>query len=239
MYPEQQQPQPFPPQPQWSPQQSPQAPQGKYRKQRNPLLIASIILGLAAAGFAGFSAWAYMNYQDQKNNTDQKIEEAVTKSEAAQKAVLEKDFLEREKQPYTKFNGPDDLGHVTFDFPKTWSVYIGETSGNTFQAFLNPGTVPTVSNSQPYATRVVVVDKSYEDTLKSYESLVKKGSLKSAPVTVNGFTGVRLDGEFSKERKGSSVIFKVRDKTLLISTDAESFRGDFDGIILKSLDFNP
>ena len=127
-----------------------------------------------------------------------------------------------------------------FDYPKTWSVYVADngTSGD-YEAYLNPVAVPTVSNSQPYATRVVVDDRTYDVVLRSYESAVKKGDLKSAPITINGFTGVRLDGKFSNTRTGSSVIFKVRDKTLILSSDATTFKNDFDNVILKSLDFNP
>lgn len=207
----------------------------------NPLLISSILLAVLCAGLAGFGIWSFTSYLDQKQNTDAKIETALTEAKAAQAEELEKDFIEREKQPYTKFNGPDDLGHVTFDYPKTWSVYIAKSGGSSaeFEAYLNPGTVPTVSNQQPYATRVVISDRTYDATLKSYEALVKKGDLKSSPVTVNGFTGVRLDGKFSNQREGTSVIFKVRDKTLILSTDASAFKADFDTVILKSLDFNP
>lgn len=206
----------------------------------NPLLIASILLVLLSAGLGGLSVWAFANYQDQKNNTDAKIEAAVTKAKSSQATELEKDFLEREKQPYTRFNGPDDLGHVAFDYPKTWSVYIADNGRDgDYEAYLNPVAVPAVSNSQPYATRVVIDDRTYEVVLRSFESAVKKGDLKSSPVTVNGFTGVRLDGKFSATRTGSSVVFKVRDKTLIISSDATAFRTDFDTVILKSLDFNP
>lgn len=206
----------------------------------NPLLIASILLALLSAGLGGLSVWSFANYQDQKLNTDAKIEAAVTASRAEQAEKLEKDFLQREKQPYTKFNGPDDLGHVTFDYPKTWSVYVASAGGNDdYEAYLNPVAVPAVSNSQPYATRVVIDDRTYDVVLRSYEAAVKKGDLKSTPVTINGFTGVRLDGKFSNTRQGSSVVFKVRDKTLIISSDATTFRNDFDTVILKSLDFNP
>lgn len=206
----------------------------------NPLLVASILLGLLAAGLAGFGIWSYTNYLDQKHNTDAKIETAVSKAKEVQAEVLEKDFVEREKQPYTKFNGPDDLGHVSFDYPKTWSVYVAKNgSPADYEAYLNPGVVPTVSNQQPFATRVVISSRTYDSTLKTFEGLVKKGDLKSSPVTVNGFTGVRLDGKFSTYREGSSVIFKVRDKTLTLSTDASAFRSDFDNVVLKSLDFNP
>lgn len=206
----------------------------------NPLLISSILLGLLAAGLAGFGIWAYTGYLDHKNNTDIKVSAAVAAAEKVQADKLEKDFIEREKQPYQKFNGPDDLGHVTFDYPKTWSVYIAKNgTGGDFEAYLNPGSVPAVSQTQPYATRVVIDNRTYDATLKSHESAVKSGKLKSSPVTVNGFTGVRLDGAFSSQREGSSVFFKVRDKTLIVSTDASAFRSDFDTVVLKSLDFNP
>lgn len=206
----------------------------------NPLLVSSILLALLATGLAGFGIWAYTNYLDQKHNTDAKIETAVTKAKAVQAEVLEKDFVEREKQPYTKFNGPDDLGHVSFDYPKTWSVYVDKNgSQGEYEAYLNPGVVPTVSSQQPFATRIEITSRTYDSTLKTFEGLVKKGDLKTSPVTVNGFTGVRLDGKFSSYREGSSVIFKVRDKTLTLSTDASAFRSDFDNIVIKSLDFNP
>jgi hypothetical protein len=159
----------------------------------NPLLIASILLGLLAAGLGGLSVWAYTNYLDQKNNTDAKIETAVTAAKAEQAEVLEKDFLEREKQPYTKFNGPDDLGHVSFDYPKTWSVYIA-TSGSTasYEAYLNPGSVPTVSNQQPYATRVVITDRTYETTLKSF-SCYTEGSYEGSAARAEQYVGQPRD----------------------------------------------
>lgn len=206
----------------------------------NPLLIAVIILSVLLAGLAGFSVWSYGNYLDQKNNTDKKISTAVTKAVNDKAVELEKNFFEREKQPYTKFVGPDDLGHITFEHPKTYSVHVANAgTAGTFQAFLNPQVVPPISNEQPFAVRVEVADRNYEVTLKSYEGLVKKGTLKSTPITIKGVNGVRLDGQFSKQRAGSSVIFKIRDKSLIISTDADAFKNDFDKIVLESLDFNP
>ena len=112
-------------------------------------------------------------------------------------------------------------------------------SNGAYEAYLNPRVVPTVANDQPYATRVTISDASYETTLKSFESAVKKGALKSSPITINNFTGIRLDGQFSKQRTGTAVVFKVRDKSLIVASDANTFKSDFDNVILKSLDFNP
>lgn len=213
----------------------------KERGAVNPLLIASIVLGVAAASFGGAFIWAYGNFQDQKNNVDSKIEKAVTEAKKSQQQEDSKQFVEKEKQPYRQLVGPDELGRVTISYPKTWSVYVAKDGqkGGAYEAYLNPGTVPTVSGSQPYAARVVVSDQNYETAVRSFDGLVKRGDLRSSPITVNNFTGVRLDGKFGPSRTGSAVLFKVRDKTLTVASDADEFKGDFDEVIIKSLDFNP
>ncbi len=205
----------------------------------NPLLISSIILGLLTAGLAGGFIWAYTNYVDQRDNTTQKVETAVTDAKKQQAATDETQYLEKEKQPYSQLVGPDDLGRVSVSYPKTWSVYVGKSGSDGYEAYLNPGAVPMVSQTQPYAARVTILNQAYDTYVTSFATLVKKGDLKSSPVSVNSFNGVRLDGKFSTTRSGSMVIFKVRDKTLTVSTDSDSFKSDFDNIIVKSLDFNP
>lgn len=207
----------------------------------HPLLVSTIIFAVFTVAFGGFAIWAFVNYTDQRDNVDRKVESAVTEAKKVQSQADEKIFLEREKQPYTQFVGPDDLGHVTFSYPKTWSMYVAKdgASGTVYEAYFHPVSVPAVSTAQSYAARIVVSDATYEASLKTYESAVKKGDLKSSPITVNGFSGIRLDGTFSKTRQGSAVLFKIRDKTLAIFTDATTFQGDFNEVIVKSLDFNP
>ena len=205
----------------------------------HPLVIATAVLGVLTVSFGGVGVWAYMNYLDQKNNTDAKIASAVEQAEAVQAQELEKAFVEREKKPFRQFVGPDDLGRVTFDYPKTWSVHVAANEGNTYEAYLNPGVVPPISRDQAYATRVIIQDRGYDTVLKSYDGFVRRGDLKSSPVKVNGADAIRLDGTFQNDIKGSAVILKVRDKALTLFTDAESFQKDFNTIILKSLKFNP
>lgn len=205
----------------------------------NPLLIASILLGLVAAGFAGAFIWAYSNYVDQRDNTTAKVDAAVTAAKKAQTAEDEKTYLEKEKQPYKQLVTPDDLGRVTISYPKTWSVYIAKSSSTEYEAYLNAETVPVVTATQAYAARLTITNDTYDDVVNSYTPAVKKGDLKSAPITVNNFNGIRLDGKFSTTRSGSVVIFKVRDKTLTIATDIDAYKEDFTNILVKSLDFNP
>lgn len=199
------------------------------------LVVVTLILG-------GLSIWSYVSYRDQKYNTDAKIDVAVVEAKKDQNAADERIFAEREKAPNTTFSGPADFGSVSFKFPKTWSVYLGDgEDGNngTYTAYFNPGHVPKVSGSQQFALRVSIISKDYESVVAGYSANVKKGTLKSSIVSTNGLSGTRIDGQFSKTLDGSVVIFKVRDKTLLIQTDSPSFVTDFETIVVSSLTFTP
>jgi hypothetical protein len=205
-------------------------------------LIASVVLGVLVVVLGSVAIWAIVNYNDQKDNVDSKIEVAVSAAKQQQAADDDKKFAEREKEPYDKFIGPDELGRVEFDFPKTWSAHVardGEKGTSGYEAYLYPKVVPPIENDGQYALRVIIEARTYEEVLRSYENRVENGDLRSSSVTISGYNGTRLDGKFSKEIEGSAVFFKVRDKTLMIATDATVFRPDFNNIILKSLNFNP
>jgi hypothetical protein len=205
----------------------------------NGWLIATIVLILVATGLIALSVWLYFNYNGQKTNVDGKIETAVS---AAKKDQVNLDNIkqtESEKLPNRQFVGPDDYGRVTFDYPKTWSVYVDQdaTDGGTFEAYLNPITVPPISSSQQYALRVIIEQKDYDKAIASYNSSVKNGDLKASSVVADGNSGTRLDGTFSEDVRGSAVLFKIRDKTLTIRTDATTFAPDFDKLV-ATIKFN-
>ncbi len=204
----------------------------------NPLILSNIITGLMVVVLTGLTIWFYLGYTDYKNNADRKVSVAVDNAKKLQQKDDETIYLEREKLPTRLFSGPADLGSVSFQYPKTWSAYVAKQSSE-LEAYLYPSVVPPVSNTQPFAVRVTVEAKAYDLSIKVYDQLVKRGDLRSNPVTIEGFSGIRLDGKFTKEREGSAVIFKVRDKTLTVATDASAYKGDFDNTILKSLKFNP
>lgn len=201
--------------------------------------IAIIGISIAAAAFAGLAVWAFVNYSDQKNNVDTKI--ALAEAEAKKKQAEEDEakFAEREKEPNRDFVGPDDYGRLTFKYPKTWSVYIAKdtSGGGTYEAYLNPVTVPPVSAKQQYAVRVLIEEKDYDEVLGAYEQEVKKGDLKTTAFSAKGHSGTRLDGAFSKDIRGSAVVLKLRDKTITLRSDADTFKPDFDKLI-QTIDFN-
>jgi hypothetical protein len=183
--------------------------------------------------------WVYANYSEQKTNVEGKIETAVSTGKNEQRISDEAKFAEREKAPYREFVGPDDYGRVSFYYPKTWSVYINKDAGASgkYEAYLNPIIVPTVSSTQQFALRLSIESTDYAKIVASYDSLVKKGDLKSSAASFNGFSGTRLDGNFTKDIRGSAVIFKIRDKTLTIRTDANTFLSDFN-TLLATIKFN-
>ena len=205
----------------------------------NMWMIIAIIFVVLLIGVSIFAGWSYMNYIDQKDNVDSKIAVAVTDAKKAQADADDIKFIAREKEPMREFVGPDDYGRVTFNYPKTWSLYVDNeaTSGGTYEAYLNPIVVPPVSNSQRFALRVNIFEKSYDSVVASYSSLVKKGSLVSSSISVDGNSGTRLDGNFTKDIRGSAVIYKIRDKTLVVRTDVSTFVGDFDTLI-ATIKFN-
>lgn len=211
-------------------------------RQRNPALIwiiltfVFIVLTMSASGVA---VWAYMNYQDQKTNVDAKI--SVARAEAT-KLQADKDaaaFLQKEKQPNRQFVGPDDYGRLSFDYPKTWSVYVAKDAlkGGSYEAYFNPGVVPTISQSQQVALRVIIEEKDYDKVLDSYATTIKRGDLTASSIKADEQNGTRLDGSFSKDIHGSAVIFKIRDKTVTIRSDAATFKPDFDTLI-QTITFN-
>ncbi len=203
-------------------------------------LITIIILAIFTVAFAGLSVWAFISYMDQKNNVDEKVERAVATAEKEKADKLEAEFVEREKEPSTSFSGPSDFGTVSFKYPKTWNMYVENdgTSGSDYLAYFNPKQVPsTKSADSRYALRATIVNDDYDSILRGFEARVKKGDLKTSTVkAANDETGTRLDGAFSTDIRGSAVIFKIRDKTVVIRTDANTFTEDFNKLI-TTIDF--
>lgn len=229
--------QPAPAPQQYGPAPQPQAPQTPApfpsKPKGNIWLILSVVFIVLTVASLGVAIWAYLNYVDQRDNVDSKVSVAVTEAVKEQADKDAADFLEKEKQPNRQFAGPDDYGRVSFEYPKTWSIYVAKdaTSGGNYEAYLNPVLVPTVSASQQYALRVLIQDSDYDKIVDSYKSAVSKGDLKQSSLTQDGLTGVRLDGKFSNDIVGSAIIFKIRDKTVTLRTDAQTFTEDFNALI--------
>ena len=203
--------------------------------------IMIVILTLLFIGAGAFGVWAYMQYDAKRTDVDGQIATAVASAKNEQAKEDEEKIQAAKENPYSQFVGPEDYGRVTFEYPRNWSVYeAADVSGGsgTYKAYLNPTLVPLISKGDNrYALRVTIEDKQYESVLKSYESKVEKGDLKSQSFSVDGETGTRIDGSFSDTVRGAAVVLKIRDKTLTIQTDADTFKPYFEKII-KTIQFN-
>lgn len=203
------------------------------------LLVMVIILSFMTVVLGGLSIWAYSEYQKKSTDVNGQIKVAVVEAEKAQQEVDEKKFAEREKEPNTEFVSPEDYGRVAFKYPKTWSAYIATdpTRGGTYEAYLSPKEVPMVSANQQFALRVTIENRDYDQVLETYKSKLNSGDLASSSTTSQGNVGTRYDGNFSQNIRGSAVVYKLRDKTLTVRTDANTFKADFENII-KTISFN-
>ena len=203
--------------------------------------VSIIILGLLLVGSCVLSYYFFTEYTIIKTDVDGQIDTAVVKAEKTLTDQLEEEFSEREKYPYKTFTGPADYGSLNFEYPKTWSVFINRdaSSGGNFEAYLHPDAVPPLSNETINALRVTISSENYDSVANRYLSAVNNGELSSSILTINdrpesGFSPIsatRYDGKINNTFVGSILIFKVRDKTIILQSDAEAYRADFDKII--------
>lgn len=207
--------------------------------------IAIIIVSLIAVTFIGLFIWMSLQYNEVQTDVQGQIDMAVAEAKDKQAAEMEADFAEREKFPYKTFSGPADYGQLTFNYPKTWSVYIADAAnkGGDFNAYFNPNQVEAVGKDTINALRVTILNKSFEDVTADYQKKMeqKDSGLTMESVTFgksNDITGNRYTGTIpGTDLNGYIVIFKIRDKTAVLQTDSVLFKADFDEL-LKTVQFN-
>lgn len=201
------------------------------------VVIIFLTFLLVGAGFLAY--YFYNEYTVAKTDVDSQIAQAVVAREKEITDKLEKEFAEREKNPYRTFTGPSDYGSLSLKYPKTWSAYIDKdaVNGGDFEAYLHPAEVSPVSDKTINALRVTIESTSFESVTNRYKSLVEKNVLTASVISVGGVDATRYDGQLSNSLVGSVVIFKIRDKIVSLQTDAEIYREDFDNI-LKTVTFN-
>lgn len=213
-----------------------------------PLLLSTILLSIFLVLTTIGLIWVYMMYSDWHNNTMSKINVATVVAKQEQREQDNQRFIEEQKKPLLNYKGPSDMGTVEFSYPKTWAAYTDTIQGDTnkLSVYFFPYMVQSVkNNANNFALRVQVTRTPYANVLKQYEGLARKGDVKVSTIAVGktdsfaGFEGVRIDGQLSKTTNGSTVIFKVRDKTLQVSVDHQKFMKDFNEHILKTLKFTP
>ena len=203
------------------------------------LVIGLVIAIVFAVAFLVLFVLFLMKYNEASSDVENQINSAVAIAVKEKSDAKDLECMEREKSPYETFAGPADYGELSFEYPKTWSVYIAKDAvdGGDFEAYLNPSEVNPVSDTTVNALRVSILSKSFDKAIADYSSLVNKGQLTLKVVTINGQNANRYEGTFSSGLKGTAIVMKIRDKTAIIQTDAELFVKDYNKLV-ETIKFN-
>lgn len=204
------------------------------------LMLVAVVSAITAVTFIGLFVWMYAKWDGAKRDVDGQIMAAVTQAVNDKTEELENQFAEREKSPYSTFAGPADYGELSFNYPKTWSVYEAKDAakGGDYEAYLNPDKVYPVGSSSINALRVTIKDQAYDSYITTYDNPLKNGKIQLTVRPINGENANVYSGELPGSKfVGMVAVFKIRDKTAIIQTDAMLFADDFQKV-LDSIRFN-
>lgn len=208
------------------------------------LLVSLILTVILLLGAIGFGAWAFSSRQDYKDNADAKINTAVQAAITKNSAAKDVQFAEELKNPLTTYNGPETLGSVVLQYPKTWGGYDNSaTDGSSLDIYFNPRMISMIGNPKAiYALHMQVLNQPYSNVLQSFagqqqagQLVVKAYSLPKLPKVV----GIKATGTFADGSSGTVVVMPIRSQTLEVETSGSQFLNDFNNYVLKNLSFSP
>lgn len=212
------------------------------------LLVALILVLLLLVGSLAFGYWAFTGRQNYKNNADQMVQAAVTAAKQQQAQLDANHYAQVAKDPLRTYVGPSAYGSIHVSYPRTWSGYVAVAtaqsgSSNPVDGYFDPNVVPDINDpTSIYALRVKISQNPYNQILQSYQSQVQQGLVTVKPYAlpkVPSVVGVRLDGQIAQNIQGSMIILPLRDTTLQIWTESQSYEADFNNSILPNFSFSP
>lgn len=214
-----------------------------HKEQGSVSLVLAVVFCLLFIGSSVFGIWAFSGRQDYKDNVEEKIDTAVELAVQEAESAKEAEFTEREKTPTRTYTGPSTYGSVSFEYPKTWSVYQENSNrGTVVNVYAHREIVPGTSSDQPYALRLRITSNSYDDELSSIQRDIDSGDLRSTafrPDKVSDALGIKIEGEIERGLNGQAVYLPLRDRTIILSTEVARNFDDFNTIILPSLTYIP
>lgn len=202
--------------------------------------VGLIVVSLLAVLFIGLFIWMWVKWNDASTNVKGKVDVAVAEAKNELQAKLESEFDEKEKYPYKVFTGPTDLGELSFEYPKTWSLYVQSNAsrGGDYAAYLNPGQVNVAQDDTVMALRVSIKGTLFDQAISDFAEKVRSGDMTLSTTVVNGNNVNVYTGKMDNEYQGIICVFKLRDKTVMLQTDSTSVFSDDFYRILKTVKFN-
>lgn len=204
--------------------------------------IVIIALSLVTVTFIGLFIMMLMQRNEAQTDVDGQIAVAVAEALDEQADRLEAEHLENIKYPYKTFFGPVDYGELSFEYPKTWNLYVAKdaSNGGDYEAYFNPEEIEPISNETVMALRLSILDDTFEDVVSSYENYLDSDQypLTVEAVTVNGGPANLYTGTIpSTDFQGMILLVKIRDKTAVLRTDSMLFENDFRKL-METIKFN-
>ncbi len=209
-------------------------------------LIVSIVLLVSVAVFA---IWAFSSREDYKNNVDAKIRSAVAVAKTEAAAQEQINLAQQEKQPYVAYNGPQQYGSISFQYPKTWSAYVSTASTNSSSVLIDGYFMPSVLSSVSdqtanFSLRVQVLSQPYAQSLQGLQGqkgvVIRTFSLPKLPNVVGvEATGPIASAVGSSGNSATLVMMPDRTNTIQFWTDGTVSLSDFNNVVIPSFDFSP
>ena len=204
--------------------------------------IVIIAVSLIAVTFIGLFIMMLMQRNEAQNDVDGQIAVAVAEALDEQADRLEAEHLESIKYPYKTFFGPVDYGELSFEYPKTWNLYVAQdaSNGGDYEAYFNPEEIEPISNETVNALRLSILDRPFEDVVSSYESYLDatEDPLSVEAVTINDGPGNLYTGTIpGTDFQGMILLVKIRDKTAVLQTDSMLFENDYRKL-METIKFN-
>lgn len=202
----------------------------------NLLLALAIFFGFGTALFGGISIYAWSAKTEAETNINGKIDSAVSNAVAKQKAIDKADAIKAAEQPYRTYTADGVFGGFSIDIPKSWNLYAEKSvNDNTQLTLLASPDVVTVNKvtKQFDPFQLLLLQRSTQDLLKSYQERIKTKKLTNTPVKVSGINGYKLTGYFAdkQQRPTTAILVPVRDKTLYFANEDLNYTSQFDTIV--------
>lgn len=203
----------------------------------NPIgLVLIILLGLGTVIF-GILTIVYAGQANTATTTLNAQKAAAAKAAAEkQKAESEAEFTKQNESPYRAYNAPVEYGSFTINFPKNWSSFVDhEPHGKQVSLALNPDFVRRSNGAdETMATRVILQERTKDQYLQQYASLIKNKTLKQTTITVSGLTAYDITGKFPDKKTLHEVVVPIRDKVLTFSNENAVYAGEFNTIVASA-----
>jgi hypothetical protein len=204
------------------------------------LVIAIVLLITAAV----FGVLTFSSEQKYKNNDNQLISAAVTTEHTKDTTAQQVAIAQAVKQPYNTYQGTEQYGNISFEYPRTWSAYnaLNGVAGGPINGYFMPGILTSVSDGMAqFSLRVDVLSQPYAQVVQGFTnqtSLTSKAY--TLPLEPNS-VGVEINGVVSGlgATPVTMVVLPDRTNTIEIWTVGTNYLSDFNSVILPNFNFSP